>query len=53
MDKVEMKHSDFEVILKVWHGTFDWNNPEDIKQAEQTYDKLQWLKAEKQIKGHN
>ena len=53
MDKVEMKHSDFEIILKVWHGQFDWNNPEDMKQAEQTYDKLQWLKAEKQIKGHN
>lgn len=53
MDKVEMKHSDFEIILKVWHGTFDWNNQEHLKQAKQTYDKLQWLKAEKQIKGHN
>ena len=41
---MEMKLEDFEIILKVWHGKFDWNNEEDKKQAGKTYDKLQQLK---------
>ena len=35
---------DFEIILKVWEGKFNWNNKEDMEQAEKTYDKLQQFK---------
>lgn len=41
-----MKTADLDIILKVWHGKFDHNNKEDLKQAGETYDKIVALKYE-------
>lgn len=47
-----MKHSDIEIILKVWHGKFDHNNEQDREQAAVTYDKLIALKYKLMSEGH-
>ena len=47
-----MKHSDIEIILKVWHGKFDHNNEQDREQAGITYDKLIALKYKLMSEGH-
>lgn len=48
-----MKHSDIEIILKVWHGKFDHNNEQDRQQAGETYDKLVALKYKLMIGGYD